>query len=67
MIKAEQIPPEVVEAGSNLVLSSGFRLHPDEVHAVIAAALAAWPGADTIGAVGLMKPSLILPLTKEGE
>jgi ribonuclease PH len=62
MIKAEQIPDEVVEAFVDAYYAKDMTRK-----AVIAAALAAWPGADTIGAVGLMKPSLILPLTKEGE
>jgi hypothetical protein len=37
----------------------------DAVKAACLAMLKGWPGMDTIGAVGLMKPSIILPLTQE--
>jgi hypothetical protein len=62
---AKLIPEEVVKAAAMQL--PGMAGHQRYVREAIAAALAVWPGADTIGAVGLMKPSLILPLTKEGE
>jgi hypothetical protein len=57
MITEEQIPQECIKALQKTMLSEGATFASMAV-----AMLNAWPGADTIGAVGLMKPSLILPL-----
>jgi hypothetical protein len=47
MIKAEQIPGEVVEALKDAANQWAMWLTDEEVRAALAAGLAAWPGADT--------------------
>ena len=62
MIKAEQIPDEVVEAAAMQL--PGMAGHQRYVRAAIAAALNAWPGAWHIDADDF-EEKLILPLPEE--
>jgi hypothetical protein len=59
-ITDDHIPPEAWDK-----ICEAFDCRPSEARAALAAALAAWPGATSIDAVGVMKPSLILPLPQE--
>lgn len=60
-MKADQIPPEVVEAAAMQL--PGMAGHQRYVRAAIAAALAAWPGAETLE--WPLGADLILPLPQE--
>jgi hypothetical protein len=63
MIKAEQIPDEVVEALKDAENQWAMWLTDEEVRAALAAALAAWKAAEqTELCGGRSGPALILPL-----
>jgi hypothetical protein len=63
MIKAEQIPEEVVEALKDAANQWAMWLTDEEVRAALAAGLAAWKGAEqTELCGGRSGPALILPL-----
>ena len=76
MIKAEQIPDEVVEAlcveryaefNWGRCSDEFKRMKKKEARAELAAGLAAWPGAEqTELCGGRSGPALILPLSQEG-
>jgi hypothetical protein len=66
MIRAEQIPDEVVEAAARAILKETGSFN--EARAAIAAALSAWPGATTRGFASSSRPNdynmliLLLPV-----
>jgi len=62
MIKAEQIPDEVVDAAA--MQFPGMAGHQRYVRAAISAAINAWPGAWHVDAADF-EDKLILPLTQE--
>jgi hypothetical protein len=67
MIKAEQIPDEAATEGMRAIYEAGENLSYPALNAAIAAALAAWPGAEqTQLCGGRSGPALILPLSQEG-
>jgi pimeloyl-ACP methyl ester carboxylesterase len=64
MITPEQIPDEVVEELHSLFAWIG---NSDGAREALAAALAAWPGVETLMGDEAFPPGYFLPLPKEGE
>ncbi len=64
MIKAEQIPDEVVKAARHAFYNATGPTISDDWRTALTAGLAAWPGAWHVDAVDF-EEKLILPLTQE--
>jgi hypothetical protein len=62
MIKAEQIPGEVVEALKDAANQWAMWLTDEEVRAALASGLAAWPGAHTSMKAKLVHPGGFAPM-----
>ena len=72
MITADQIPPEVMEAGAKLLAATNGWKHDNAVDIckpvvleIIAAAIAAWPGMEQRVWWNPGGPQIILPLPQE--
>ena len=65
MIRASQIPDEVVEAARYAFHNATGPTVADDWHVAIAAALNAWPGVYPVNYGGDEPPFLVLPLPQE--
>lgn len=67
MIRADQIPDEVVETAARVYRTVPlYTTHDDAIRAAIAAAINAWPGGRVTMLFPPNEPHVVLPLPQKG-